>query len=259
MSAVPDIRHLFELKGRTALVTGASSGIGRAIAGALAGAGARIVAVARRKPALDEMVRSLREAGAQAEAFAADVAQRDEIARLAEAASQPFGAPDILVNAAGINTREPAHAVTEEGWDATLAINLSAPFFLAQRLAPAMAARGWGRIINIASLQSVRAFANGISYGASKGGVMQLTRAMAEAWSPRGICCNAIAPGFFPTALTAPLFKDGATVAKLAAQTMIGRNGRMEDIHGLAVFLASPASDYVTGQTIFLDGGFTAR
>lgn len=259
MSAVPDIRRLFDLKGRTALVTGASSGIGRAIAEALAGAGARILAVARRKAALDEAVRSLREAGAQAEAITADVADRTEIARLAEAAAQPFGAPDILVNAAGVNTREHADKVTEERWDATLALNLSAPFFLAQRLAPAMAGRGWGRVINIASLQSVRAFTNGIAYGASKGGIVQLTRAMAEAWSPRGICCNAIAPGFFPTALTAPVFKDEALVEKLAAQTMIGRNGRMEDLHGIAVFLAAPASDYVTGQTIFLDGGFTAR
>jgi NAD(P)-dependent dehydrogenase (short-subunit alcohol dehydrogenase family) len=259
MSAVPDIRRLFDLKGRTALVTGASSGIGRTIAEALAGAGARIIAVARRKPALNEVVRSLRESGAQAEAIGADVADRDEIARLADAAAQPFGAPDILVNAAGINTREHADEVTVEGWDATLAVNLSAPFFLAQRLAPAMASRGWGRIINIASLQSVRAFANGIAYGTSKGGIVQLTRAMAEAWSPRGVCCNAIAPGFFPTALTASVFKDEALAERLAAQTMIGRNGRMEDLHGVAVFLASPASDYITGQTIFLDGGFTAR
>lgn len=259
MSAVPDTRRLFDLRGRTALVTGASSGIGRAIAEALAGAGARIVAVARRKAALDEVVRALRESGAQAEAINVDVAERDEIARLGEAASRPFGHPDILVNAAGINTRESADEVTEEGWDATLAINLTAPFFLAQRLAPAMAERGWGRIINIGSLQSVRAFANGIAYGASKGGIVQLTRAMAEAWSPRGVCCNAIAPGFFPTALTAPVFMDEALVERLAAQTMVGRNGRMEDIHGIAVFLAAPASDYVTGQTIFLDGGFTAR
>jgi len=259
MSAVPDTRRLFDLRGRTALVTGASSGIGRAIAEALAGAGARIIAAARRKAALDEVVRALRGAGAQAEAIRADVADRGEIARLAAAASQPFGAPDILVNAAGINTREAADKVTEEGWDATLAVNLTAPFFLAQHLAPAMAARRWGRIINIASLQSVRAFANGISYGASKGGIVQLTRAMAEAWSPHGVCCNAIAPGFFPTALTAPVFKDEALVERLAAQTMIGRNGRMEDLYGLAVFLAAPASDYVTGQTIFLDGGFTAR
>jgi gluconate 5-dehydrogenase len=259
MSAAPDIRRLFDLRGRTALVTGASSGLGRAMAEALAGAGARIVAVARRKAALDETVRALRESGAQAAAVKADVADRDEIAQLAETASQPFGAPDILINAAGINTREHADKVTDEGWDATLAVNLTAPFFLAQRLVPAMTGRGWGRIINIASLQSVRAFADGISYGASKGGIVQLTRAMAEAWSPRGICCNAIAPGFFPTALTAPVFKDEALVEKLAAQTMIGRNGRLDDIHGLTVFLASPASDYVTGQTIFLDGGFTAR
>jgi NAD(P)-dependent dehydrogenase (short-subunit alcohol dehydrogenase family) len=259
MSAAPGIARLFDLKGRTALVTGASSGLGRAIAEALAGAGARIVAAARRKAALDETVRALRESGAQAEAVSADIADRAEIARLADAAAQPFGAPDILVNAAGINMREPADKVTAEGWDATLAVNLSAPFFLAQRLAPAMAGRGWGRIINIASLQSVRAFANGLAYGASKGGIVQLTRAMAEAWSPHGVGCNAIAPGFFPTALTAPVFKDGQLVEKLAAQTMIGRNGRMEDIHGIAVFLASPASDYITGQTIFLDGGFTAR
>jgi NAD(P)-dependent dehydrogenase (short-subunit alcohol dehydrogenase family) len=259
MSVIPWIAGLFELKGRTALVTGASSGLGRAIAQALAGAGARIVAVARRQAALDETVRTLRESGAQAEAISADIADRAEIARLADAAAQPFGAPDILVNAAGINTREPADKVTVEGWDATLAINLSAPFFLAQRLAPAMVGRGWGRIINIASLQSVRAFSNGIAYGASKGGIVQLTRAMAEAWSPHGVCCNAIAPGFFPTALTAPVFRDEELVKRLAAQTMIGRNGRLEDIYGIAVFLASPASDYITGQTIFLDGGFTAR
>lgn len=259
MSPAPGIARLFELNGRTALITGASSGLGRAIAEALAGAGARIVAVARRKAPLDETVEALRESGAQAEAISADIADRAEIARLADAAAQPFGTPDILVNAAGINTREPADKVTAEGWDATLAINLSAPFFLAQRLAPAMAGRGWGRIINIASLQSVRAFANGIAYGASKGGVIQLTRAMAEAWSPHGVCCNAIAPGFFPTALTEPVFRDEQLVKKLAAQTMIGRNGRLEDIHGIAVFLASPASDYITGQTIFLDGGFTAR
>jgi NAD(P)-dependent dehydrogenase (short-subunit alcohol dehydrogenase family) len=259
MSARPDIHRLYDLTGRTALVTGASSGVGRAIAEALAAAGARIVAVARRRQLLDALVEQLHEAGAQACAVDADVAQRKDIARLAHAAAEPFGAPDILVNAAGINTREHADQVTEVGWDATLAVNLSAPFFLAQRLAPAMAERGWGRIINIASLQSVRAFANGISYGASKGGVMQLTRAMAEAWSPQGICCNAIAPGFFPTELTASVFEKKELVAKLAAQTMIGRNGRLEDIYGLAVFLAAPASDYVTGQTIFLDGGFTAR
>jgi gluconate 5-dehydrogenase len=259
MTPPPDIRRLFDLTGRVALITGASSGLGRAIAEALAAAGARIVAVARRRKLLDEFTEVLAERGTAAVAIEGDVAARERLTDLVERAAQPFGPPDILVNAAGLNTREPADQVTPEGWDATLALNLSAPFFLAQRVVPSMAGRGWGRVINIASLQSVRAFPNGIGYGASKGGIVQLTRAMAEAWSPRGVMCNAIAPGFFPTALTAPLMQDEAQVKRLAAQTMVGRNGRLDDIHGLAVFLAAPASDFITGQTIFLDGGFTAR
>jgi NAD(P)-dependent dehydrogenase (short-subunit alcohol dehydrogenase family) len=121
--------------------------------------------------------------------------------------------------------------------------------------------KGWGRIINIASLQSVRAFPNGLPYGTSKGGVIQLTRSMAEAWSGNesGITCNAIAPGFFKTGLTAPLFKDEKVIDALVRQTIIGRNGMIEDLYGLTVFLASPASGYITGQTIFLDGGWSAR
>ena len=122
-----------------------------------------------------------------------------------------------------------------------------------------MAEKGWGRIINIASLQSSRAFANGLAYGASKGGVTQLTRAMAEAWSGSGINCNAIAPGFFPTELSAPVFADAERSAFNAQQTAIGRNGHLEDLHGTTIFLASGASDYVTGQVIYVDGGFTAK
>ena len=139
------------------------------------------------------------------------------------------------------------------------AMNLAVPFFLARALVPAMAEKGWGRVINIASLQTTRAFANGLVYGASKGGVGQLTRAMAEAWSGQGIACNAIAPGFFPTELTAALFDDPSTTDGLAARTAIGRNGRLEDLDGVTVFLASPASDYITGQVINVDGGFTAK
>ena len=119
--------------------------------------------------------------------------------------------------------------------------------------------RAWGRIINIASLQSRRAFADGIAYGASKGGVEQLTRAMAEAWSRHGVTCNALAPGFFPTELTGPVFSDPQREQQAARQTAVGRNGRMEDLHGPVVFLASLASDYVTGQILFIDGGFTAK
>jgi gluconate 5-dehydrogenase len=252
----PSLR-LFDLSGRTALVTGASAGIGRAIAEALAGAGARVVLVARRAGQLEEAAAALRAAGAEAAALPADLSRRDEVARLA--ATQPLGAPAILVNAAGINPRKPADAIDPADWDATIEVNLTAPFLLARALVPGMRAQRWGRIINVASLQSVRAFPDGIAYGASKGGIVQLTRAMAEAWARDGITANAIAPGFFPTALTAPLFADHATAERLAAQTMVGRNGRLADLHGAAVFLASEASAYVAGQTLFVDGGFSAR
>jgi NAD(P)-dependent dehydrogenase (short-subunit alcohol dehydrogenase family) len=171
---------------------------------------------------------------------------------------QRAGQIDILVNAAGVNLRQPFTEVTPDGWNLQIALHLAAPFFLTQALAPAMAARGWGRIINIASLQSTRAFANGAPYGAGKGGVVQLTRAIAQAWSSKGITCNAIGPGFFPTDLTAPVFNDPQLSAMHAARTAVGRNGRLDDLYGTTVFLASPASAYVTGQTLMVDGGYTA-
>jgi gluconate 5-dehydrogenase len=148
--------------------------------------------------------------------------------------------------------------ISAADWDATLKVNLEAPFFLAQKLAPVMIAKRWGRIINIASLQSVRAFGNSGPYGASKGGITQLTRAQAEAWSKHGINANAIAPGFFATPLTAPVANDPARWKAMAERTFIGRNGELADLRGTAIFLASRASDYVTGQTIFVDGGFSA-
>ena len=160
-----------------------------------------------------------------------------------------------------MNLRESWDNVSEASWNTTIAINLTAPFFLARLLIPAMQEKGWGKIINIASLQSMRAFPNSAPYGASKGGVMQLTRAMAEAWSGNmsGITCNTIGPGFFKTGLTGPLYKDEKVINALARQTIIGRNGEMDDLRGLTIFLASRASDYITGQTIFLDGGWSAK
>ncbi|MDH3230636.1 MAG: SDR family oxidoreductase [Alphaproteobacteria bacterium] len=252
-------RDLFDLGGSVALVTGGSSGLGRRIGFALARAGAAVVLLARRADKLEAARDEITEAGGRAACMAADIEDTAALEGIAATVGQAFGAPDILVNAAGVNLREPASDVTIDSWNRTLALNLGAPFFLSRALVPGMRQKGRGKIVNIASLQSCRAFANGIAYGASKGGIVQLTRAMAEAWSRFGITCNALAPGFFPTELTAPLYGDEAMLQRLAAQTAIGRNGELGDIDGPAIFLAAPASDYITGQVIFVDGGFTAK
>ena len=245
-----------DLSGRVACVTGASSGLGRRAALVLSRAGASVVAVARRAEALASLVG---EAPGPVAALPFDLNDRDGLADLARQVAEPFGSPDIIVHAAGINTRQEADDVTPEGWDTTINLNLAAPFFLSQHLVPAMKARGWGRIVNFASLQSSRAFPGGLSYGASKGGVAQLTRAMAEAWSRDGINVNAIGPGFFRTELTAAVFADPDRAARNAAQTCIGRNGEPEDIDGPLLFLCSDMSGYVTGQVLMVDGGFTAK
>ena len=247
---------LFSLAGKVACVTGASSGLGQAAATILAASGAKVVGVARRKAELDAWSAA---ASGETAVIAADLLSETDCADLASEIAKPFGVPDILVNAAGVNTRVNDDEVQVDDWDHTIKLNLTIPFFLAQQLEPGMSAKGWGRIVNFASLQSRRAFANGISYGASKGGVEQMTRAMAEAWSARGVLCNALAPGFFPTELTGPVFADPVKSQALADQTCIGRNGTMEDLAGPLLFLCSPASDYITGQVLFVDGGFTAK
>lgn len=247
---------LFDLSGRVACVTGASSGLGQAAADALVTAGARVVGVARRDAELSAWQQ---QAGANAATVTADLAKLDTIKDVAAAVAKPFGAPDILINAAGINTRQAADDVDPAKWQLSIDLNLSAPFYLAQALVPGMQSRQWGRIVNFASLQSFRAFHAGIAYGAAKGGLAQLTRAMAEAWSSDGINANAVAPGFFRTPLTAPVFEDGELSNKLAAQTCIGRNGEPADLVGPLIFLCSDASAYVTGQVLPVDGGFTAK
>ena len=251
-----DPAGLFSLKGKVACVTGASSGLGQHAANVFLAAGAQVVGVARRREALEGWKAS---AGENAAVVPTDITDRASLGSTVEAIVAPFGAPDIVVHAAGLNTREAADDVTSTGWDQTLEVNLSAPFFLSQALVPAMKAKGWGRIINFASLQTTRAFPGGVAYGATKGGVGQLTRAMAEAWSKDGIMVNAIGPGFFPTELTAPVFDDPERVARNADQTCVGRNGKMEDMDGPLLFLASDASSYVTGQVLMVDGGFTAK
>jgi NAD(P)-dependent dehydrogenase (short-subunit alcohol dehydrogenase family) len=252
------LRSLFSLDGRVALVTGGSSGIGRGMAGAVARAGARVVIVARGEEGLRETVEGLRARGCEAAWVRADLGDRADLARAAEAAVRPFGEIDVLINCAGLNLRPPLEELTSAGWDQLMAVNLTAPFLLGQRFGPVMAARGWGRIINVTSQQWHRAFGQSGGYGASKAGLAALTRSQSEAWASRGVCCNAVCPGFVATPLTAPVASDPQRSAALAARTMIGRNGEPGDFEGAAVFLASPASAYVTGQTLYVDGGFSA-
>ena len=252
------INKLFDLTGKTALITGGSSGLGEAIATALGLSGAKIAIAARRENQLSEALARLSDQGIAASSFAANLSDLEQSSDLALRVLKQLDKVDILVNAAGINLRETYEQVSPQSWQDQLNVHLGAPFFLTQALAPQMKARNWGRIINIASVQSYRALSNSAPYGSAKGGIVQLTRAIAQEWSRFGINCNAIGPGHFPTALTAPIFSNPDLVKMHADKTAIGRNGKLEDIYGLAIFLASPASAYLTGQTIMVDGGYTA-
>ncbi|MEV6838718.1 SDR family oxidoreductase [Streptomyces sp. NPDC051133] len=259
MTSQAYLSDLFSLDGHAALVTGGSSGIGRAVAGALARAGASVVAVARKKEQLVETVEELTAEGCRAAWVRGDLSSRDGIRAAAEEVAGAHGEPDILVNCAGVNLRPPMSELDEDVWDTTMTVNLEAPFLLGQRFGPGMAERGFGRIIHVTSQQAHRAFVQSGAYGVSKGALESLARSQAEAWSPHGVTCNTLVPGFVMTPLNARLSSDPERVAALAARTMVGRNGLAEDFAGAAVFLASRASAYVTGQSIFVDGGFSTH
>ena len=253
------LSDLFSLDGRTAVVTGGSSGIGRGIATALARAGAATVIVARGADRVEETVRELTDAGCRAAGIVGDLGSRDGIRTVAEAAIEPFGEPDILVNSAGINIRPPYSEITEADWDATMTVNALAPFLLGQRYAQGMAERGYGRLIHISSQQAHRAFVGSGIYGVSKGAVESLMRSEAEAWGASGVTSNTLVPGFVLTPLNARLQEDPTQIAALAARTMVGRNGMPSDFAGAAVFLAGPGSSFVTGHSLYVDGGMSAH
>ena len=247
----------FSLENKVALITGGTSGLGKMMALALAKAGA-FVWIASSRDNADETLQEIKQQGSNGSFVQVDVTSSDALEKIVSQILKESNTIDILVNAAGINLRTSAEELTLNEWQKTIDINLTAPFYLSQLVADTMKKNNWGRIINIASLQSLRAFDNSIPYGASKGGVMQLTRALAQAYSMDGILVNAIAPGFFRTNLTESLFQDPDKLEALANKTMMGRNGEEKDIFGISVFLCSDANSYVTGQTVFLDGGFSA-
>ena len=247
----------FSLEKKVALITGGTSGVGKMMALALARAGA-FVWIASSRSNAEETLQEIKDQGCKGAFIQADVTSTADLKNMVAQIAKESGKIDILVNAAGINLRTSAEELTLEEWQKTIDINLTAPFYLSKLVAELMTKNNWGRIINIASLQSLRAFDNSIPYGASKGGIMQLTRALAQAYSKNGVLVNAIAPGFFRTNLTESLFQDPEKLKNLAAKTMMDRNGEEKDIFGISVFLCSDANSYVTGQTIFLDGGFSA-
>ncbi|MCF6472651.1 SDR family oxidoreductase [Nonomuraea sp. MG754425] len=249
------LRELFSLHGRRALVTGGSSGIGYAMAEAIGRAGAEVVLVARRREELDKAVARLRGHGVTASAISADLGERDDVRRVCESG----GDIDILVNDAGNNIRKPMAELTADDYERTMAVNLTAPYLLGQHHGPKMAGRGWGRIINVGSQQSISAFGDSGVYGAAKAGLAGLTRSQAEAWSAAGVCVNTIIPGFVLTPLTEPAQAIPGRVEALAARHMAGRNGVPQDFAGAAVFLAGNACGFVTGQMLFVDGGFAVH
>ncbi|GJC96445.1 short chain dehydrogenase [Colletotrichum tabaci] len=269
------LTRLFSLAGKTAVVTGGSSGIGREIALALGQSGAKVILVARRAQPLAAAAEQLAQLGVPATPIAADLSNLADLHHASARIKSAHGVPDILVNAAGAGLSRrppPLSRVTQGDWDHAIAANLTAPFALGQAFGPGMAARGSGRIINVVGQQSFRDCPGGDSgaYGAAKGGLVSLTRSQAEAWSRSGVLCNAIAPGVVVVEETPAIVTEGVTeevpaaadaaerAEAHAARTMIGRNGVVEDFAGVAVWLASGASAAVTGQTIFVDGGYSA-
>lgn len=247
----------FGLSGRRALVTGANTGIGQAIAIALAEAGADVALAGRSEPA--ETLAAIAKSGRKALDIRADLASTAPLGEVVTRTVDELGGLDILVNNAGIIRRDDLLDFTEADWDAVLDTNLKSLFFLSQSAARHMAAQGSGKIVNIASLLSFQGGIRVPSYAAAKSGVAGVTRAMANELAPKGVQVNAIAPGYIATNNTAALQADETRNRQILERIPTGRWGRPEDIAGAAVFLASPASDYVTGQILAVDGGWLAR
>lgn len=250
---------LFSLKGRTAVVTGASGDLGTAMAGALAEAGASIVAAAIDDERLAQCVRQLEpRCPAGFLAVPVDVTKRDQVQSLMKKAADRFGHIDILVTAAGIQIRKPAVDFGDDDWQRVLTTNLTGTFLCCQEAARLMIPRKYGRIITVTSLTAEIGIPNMAAYVASRGGIRQLTKALAVEWARYGITVNAIGPGRFRTRMTEELFSDKAVAESFLKLIPAGRAGVPEDLAGVTVFLASDASAYLTGQTIYVDGGWLA-
>jgi NAD(P)-dependent dehydrogenase (short-subunit alcohol dehydrogenase family) len=249
----------FRLDGRVAVVTGASSGMGVTFAEALAAAGARVVVAARRMEKLREVVAAIERQGGAAHAVACDVSREDEVERLVAETERRFGPAEVLVSNAGFTTVVAAEEQNLEDWRAHLEVNLTGVFLCAQRFGRGMLAAGRGTIVNVASVLGFVASGQirQAAYAASKGGVVNLTRELAAQWARRGVRVNALAPGWFPTEMTADMFGDERSLNWMRSRTPLGRGGELDELVGPLLFLASDASSFVTGHILTVDGGWT--
>ncbi len=249
--------NLFDLTGQVALVTGTSRGLGQHFARALARTGADIVMTSRSRESLEPFEAEIQKLGRKTAAVELDVRDEASIRNGVAAAIAAFGKLDIVVNNAGCNVRKPAVDVTWEDWNLILDTNLRGTFFVAQAAARHMIERGYGRIINIGSVTSVFGYAGLAPYGASRGGVRQLTMSLADDWGRHGVTVNCLAPGWFQTEQNKVMYQDPEWVEYLIERIPVKRPGAPHDLDGAVVFLASEASRYVTGQTLLVDGGIT--
>jgi gluconate 5-dehydrogenase len=248
---------LFDLTGQVAIVTGTSRGLGQYFARALARSGADLVLTSRTLDTLKPFEEEIKALGRRSVSLELDVRDQDSIERIAAAAEAEFGKIDILVNNAGMNIRKPALEVTWDNWNAILDTNLRGSFFVAQAVAKRMVPRGYGRIINIGSVTSVNGYAGLGPYGASRGGIRQLTMSLADDWGPFGITVNCLAPGWFQTNQNKVMYENKEWVAYLSDRIPLKRPGRPDDLDSAVVFLAAESSRYVTGQTLLIDGGIS--
>ncbi len=249
--------EMFDLKGKVAIVTGGNSGIGLSMAQTLAKAGVNVAIVNRRAEEGQKAADSMRDQGGEAQAFPADVSKKDEVEAVIKAVEEQMGPVDILVNSAGINIRKKALEYDLSEWQQILDINLMGTFIACQAVGRRMVDRRKGRIVNISSIAGNIGMTDRAPYCASKGGVSQLTKVLAIEWAPYGVTVNAIGPGFIRTPLISALFKNPDFQEMVRNSTPMGRIGETEDLQGILLVLCSKAGDYITGQTIYIDGGWS--